>query len=115
MKKCQEEQVIPNAKNANEIQNISNSDLKTFLNDFQGNDKELCSKKFHGHNALTHTIITKFEDMEFVIPPHCKFFNCDVRTIKDVDLDDDYDLIVLDPPWWNKFIRRSRSFNKASG
>lgn len=100
-------------RNGSDVQRITNSEVKSFLNYFNA-DQSLDIEKFNGSNTLFHAIITSISELKFVIPPNSTFYNCDTRVIGDLELDNFYDLIVLDPPWWNKFIRRSRGFNKDS-
>lgn len=117
IKKCHEKEYLLDKEDVTEssaMQSITNSEMKSFLNEFDATDEKLDIKKFNGRNALSHSIITSISNLKFVIPPNSAFYNCDVRTMSDLKLDDFYDLIILDPPWWNKFIRRSRAFNSDS-
>lgn len=53
---------------------------------------------------------------EYIIPPNCIFFNKDINDIEDfMNNDIKYDVIVMDPPWRNKFIRRLNKHNPKKG
>ncbi|GLH06217.1 Uncharacterized protein GBIM_11711 [Gryllus bimaculatus] len=66
---------------------------------------------FQGCNNLSHPVIEKVNNERYVFPSMCRFFCQDVIKLKEilVPLNVKYDLIVLDPPWWNKYIRRKKS------
>ncbi|XKL61019.1 hypothetical protein PGB90_008076 [Kerria lacca] len=58
------------------------------------------------------------KDLKFFIPPHCTFYCCDINEIdkKIVNLRENlFDLILMDPPWWNKHIRRKNLNNIDEG
>lgn len=93
---------------------LSNQRAQTFLDTFRTEStystpiERLC-----GENAMSHSIMTSTNGNQYLIPPKCKFYNRDIRDIDGIDLaSQQYDLIVMDPPWWNKYIRRSRGFRK---
>jgi hypothetical protein len=52
-------------------------------------------------------IVKRIKNSDFLFPQNCKFYGKDVADMS-THLDEKYDLIVLDPPWWNKYIRRKR-------
>ncbi|KAI5707717.1 hypothetical protein M8J77_008335 [Diaphorina citri] len=75
---------------------------------------------FKGENKEDHVIFadirnpnTRVED-RFVLPPHCKFFNWDIRHLGKWRTSElcgprgKFDFVLLDPPWTNKFIRRKK-------
>lgn len=81
--------------------------------------KQLSAQKvidapLNGKNTLTDAILTNISDQTYLIPPNCTFTNSCVSRIKDI-ASDFYDFIVIDPPWWNKFIRRVRGSNRDEG
>lgn len=45
---------------------------------------------------------------QFLFPENCNFYAKDVTEMSQHLQDQKYDLILLDPPWWNKYIRRKR-------
>ncbi|KAK3908686.1 N(6)-adenine-specific methyltransferase METTL4 [Frankliniella fusca] len=65
---------------------------------------------FNGENTNDFAVLKRIGSELFVFPPHSKFFCRDVLEIKlNADLLGKFDLILLDPPWWNKYIRRKRA------
>lgn len=71
--------------------------------------------RLSGENTLPHSIImtSTTNDNQYLIPSKCKFYNRDIRNLDGIDLaSQQYDLIVIDPPWWNKYIRRSRGVRR---
>lgn len=92
----------------------SNDNAKSFL-DYYRTDPSFSKAihRLHGENTLPYSIITTTDGINFLIPPHCKFYNRDIRDLSGIDLTaGQHDLIVIDPPWWNKYIRRSRNTKK---
>uniref|UniRef100_A0AAG5DV69 Methyltransferase-like protein 4 n=1 Tax=Anopheles atroparvus TaxID=41427 RepID=A0AAG5DV69_ANOAO len=76
-------------------------------------DGERC---FRGQNASNCTVINEMDGETYLIPPSVKFINSSIdRFTEYVDEDEKFDLILLDPPWWNKYIRRVKAANYKSG
>lgn len=48
-------------------------------------------------------------DQPYLFPENCKFYCKNVSQLNEHLGDAKYDLIVLDPPWWNKYIRRKKA------
>jgi hypothetical protein len=67
--------------------------------------------RLHGANSLGQALITQVNSESYLVPAECKFFNYDVSEIQHkLDLlSCPFDLVLLDPPWWNKYIRRKRA------
>lgn len=67
--------------------------------------------RLHGENNLSQGLVTQVNNESYLIPAECKFFSYDVNDIEQkLDLlGHPYDLILLDPPWWNKYIRRKKA------
>lgn len=66
---------------------------------------------FDGGNANTNSIEVEFNKNTYFVPPTCRFYRGDVIEITQklkTNLDV-YDVIVLDPPWWNKHVRRKNA------
>ncbi|XP_012527481.1 N(6)-adenine-specific methyltransferase METTL4 [Monomorium pharaonis] len=69
----------------------------------------LKDENLYGSNDTDDTIVYKAHDKKYVFPRKCTFYSYDVRDIeKKMELDNQYDFILLDPPWWNKSIRRKK-------
>lgn len=80
---------------------------------------ELSNKVYEdsGKSILLNTIgenvgkarLIEINNCNFLFPENCKFYSKDVAEIERYLIDIKYDLILLDPPWWNKYIRRKRA------
>ncbi|XP_031369580.1 N(6)-adenine-specific methyltransferase METTL4 [Apis laboriosa] len=83
-----------------------------FYQDTFCNEKE----NFYGCNDMDIVITSELKEKRYVFPQKCKFYCYDVRDIaKKLDLNNQYDFILLDPPWWNKSIRRKKTrYSEAS-
>ncbi|XP_076462121.1 uncharacterized protein LOC143294630 [Babylonia areolata] len=66
------------------------------------------------HNS-TEASVVDVEGTSFVLPPRSQFLVSNLQDFCDhlwLELDEDgYDLIVLDPPWENKSVKRKKSYN----
>lgn len=60
-----------------------------------------------GGNGAKH-IVTAIQGSKYLFPQDCRFYCKDVSDINQHLIDEKYDFIVLDPPWWNKFVRRKK-------
>lgn len=67
-------------------------------------------KKFFGQNQNPTLHIAN----GFVFPPKCQFYCDDVLNMKKLG-DEKYDLIVLDPPWTNTYIKRKKKIKRDEG
>lgn len=67
--------------------------------------------RLHGENNLSQGLVTQVNNESYLVPAECKFFSYDVSEIEHkLDLlSCPFDLVLLDPPWWNKYIRRKRA------
>nr|CAD7587644.1 unnamed protein product [Timema genevievae] len=81
------------------------------------NSSKQSSSNFHGGNESCNAVISEVENKKYIIPANCRFFCYDVKYIEQNlhRLDRPFDLILLDPPWWNKYIRRKNLKNRKSG
>lgn len=80
---------------------------------------------FHGENPLTDVAVlstvsngSDVHEHKYVFPPETKFYCNDVRNMEQVfrsNNEEPFDLILLDPPWWNKFIRRRKRKQQEAG
>lgn len=77
-----------------------------FYQDTFHNEEE----NFYGSNDTDVAIISEANNKKYVFPKRCSFYCYDVRDItKKMELNNQYDFILLDPPWWNKSIRRKKT------
>ncbi|XP_031779278.1 N(6)-adenine-specific DNA methyltransferase METTL4 isoform X2 [Nasonia vitripennis] len=71
--------------------------------------------KFYGSNTKETPIIAEFQNEKYVFPEYSEFYCYDIRQIQEVfSFSKNFDLILLDPPWWNKSIRRKRKKHHES-
>ncbi|CAB0008170.1 unnamed protein product [Nesidiocoris tenuis] len=70
---------------------------------------------FSGGNSSTSPIVVKTFGRDYVIPPLCSFVCCDIGNINTELSGKTFDFILLDPPWWNKFIRRKKAKHSGKG
>ncbi|XP_058820178.1 N(6)-adenine-specific methyltransferase METTL4 [Topomyia yanbarensis] len=93
-----------------------NSKALELVNDFNKQDCYEPNTTFKGANPSNFAVICKFFNQSYLIPPHCRFFNSDISNLENLlDHNERFDLIVLDPPWWNKYIRRTKAVNGKIG
>lgn len=92
----------------------TNDRVKQFLDEWQTVE---CSyeSNFNGGNNSTNPVIYDYNGVSHIIPANCTFFNMDIQSVPLAYFDNQYDMVVMDPPWWNKYVRRSRKFNKDNG
>ncbi|XP_063241373.1 N(6)-adenine-specific methyltransferase METTL4 [Bacillus rossius redtenbacheri] len=88
----------------------NNLEARQAAESFYHKESKLLTGSFHGGNLGDVAVISSIQGDRYLIPPACKFFCYDVREIQKHRhlLDDSYDFILLDPPWWNKYIRRKK-------
>jgi N6-adenosine-specific RNA methylase IME4 len=70
----------------------------------------LFATQIKNKKKITTKII--FKKTEYIIPPNCSFMISDFNLLKDylIKLDMRFDLIVMDPPWENKSVKRSGKY-----
>ncbi|KAG8197170.1 hypothetical protein JTE90_011329 [Oedothorax gibbosus] len=66
---------------------------------------------FHNEKSLPR--LFKFAEEEYLLPPHSTFHLCDIKHIE-ILKGKKFDLIVLDPPWENKSVRRNKKYSTLS-
>lgn len=67
-------------------------------------------KTFYGENR--NQILHKANG--YVFPPECQFYCDDVVNLKKLG-EQKYDVILLDPPWTNKYIKRKKKIKQDEG
>ncbi|KAK9510384.1 hypothetical protein O3M35_005180 [Rhynocoris fuscipes] len=88
----------------------NNKLARTFVDNFFDTITEKYST-FQGGNTNNHSLIVNIDNGNYVIPPLCNFFSCEIHEINNKLQENKYDFILLDPPWKNKFIRRKKIKN----
>lgn len=77
------------------------------MNDFYDISND--SAVFHGENNLEIGKLTELNGAFYLIPPQCRFFNNKIESIKEIlppNEANNFDFIVIDPPWKNRYIKR---------
>ncbi|XP_044756726.1 N(6)-adenine-specific methyltransferase METTL4 [Coccinella septempunctata] len=69
--------------------------------------KDLVIVNAEGAN-IGPNIYRKICNGDYIFPENCEFFCRDTKEISQCLSTKKFDLILLDPPWWNKYIRRKR-------
>ncbi|KAL7296430.1 hypothetical protein TKK_0010438 [Trichogramma kaykai] len=91
---------------------INDSNLQSRLESkqfYQDSSVRKFNKNFNGVNAKNCAIVANFQNERYIFPKQCQFYSLDVRQLQSmIDLSNQYDFILLDPPWWNKSIRRKK-------
>ncbi|XP_071561403.1 N(6)-adenine-specific methyltransferase METTL4 [Temnothorax nylanderi] len=91
-----------NSFDNNEVARLAS--MKFYQDTYSVKDENL-----YGSNDTNDAIISKAHNKKYVFPRKCTFYCYDVRDIeKKMELSNQYDFILLDPPWWNKSIRRKK-------
>lgn len=65
----------------------------------------------NGHNENDFPIKLTIENAKYLFPPKCRFMSKNVKELQEWQekTKEVFDFIVMDPPWWNKYIRRKKS------
>ncbi|XP_055550283.1 N(6)-adenine-specific methyltransferase METTL4 isoform X2 [Wyeomyia smithii] len=110
-----EYQQLEERSKSNTIPN--NTKALELVNDFISSDSYDPETRFIGSNDSAFTVICNFFNQSYIIPPNCRFFNSNVSNIHSLLNPDEekFDFIVMDPPWWNKYIRRAKAANQRIG
>lgn len=72
--------------------------------------------QFRGANPTTEFQITTFDQQNYIIPPKTKFFNYNIEDLPKLLPElDTYDLLIMDMPWQNKYIKRLKKIKTSLG
>lgn len=72
--------------------------------------------QFHGSNQTNEFQTTQFSQKDFIIPPQTKFFNHKVEDLQKLLPElETYDVIIMDMPWHNKYIKRLKKVKSSLG
>jgi hypothetical protein len=84
----------------------------TFFNEICQMDPD----KFSGGNNSDRPILVNIKGNEYLIPNNSEFFCCDIsRLINSIPATNKFDFILMDPPWWNKYVRRRKKHQESAG
>jgi len=74
------------------------------VKDFKFDEHKIAGLNLVGSTAFTCEILNH----EFIIPGRTEYYCQNVEFLNDELSNKKFDLIVMDPPWWNKYIRRRK-------
>ena len=104
--------LIDEAKKLDLFVNVTSDYNKESLSESRKFYLETSSTKshYHGSNSKGVPIIENFQGQKYVFPQNCRFFCYNVGQMTEkLDVNTNkYDFILMDPPWWNKSIRRKK-------
>jgi hypothetical protein len=63
-------------------------------------------EEVHGNNALERPIFAAPQNV--LLPAKCEYHMCDIAKITDYCSNKTFDLIIMDPPWENKHVKRHK-------
>lgn len=88
--------------------NVENNEIavETAELAYEESGKALIMNAF-GSN-IDNAKMQQLNNFSFIFPQNCEFFCKDVLDMSMYLKNRLFDLIILDPPWWNKYIRRKR-------
>lgn len=70
--------------------------------------------QFRGANNTALYQNTKFTNEEYIIPPNTKFFNYNIEDLPKLLPElEKYDVLIMDMPWQNKYIRRLKKVKQS--
>lgn len=82
------------------------------------NTKGKLDGNYDGGNDSENAVAVTLEKEVYFIPPRCRFYNCSVEQMTNKfenTLHPMYDLILIDPPWPNKHIKRQNASSAYRG
>ncbi|XP_063991828.1 N(6)-adenine-specific methyltransferase METTL4 isoform X2 [Diachasmimorpha longicaudata] len=71
--------------------------------------------EFFGRNSRDQAVVESIKGVEYVFPENCEFYSHDVRNIGEMLEGREFDFVLMDPPWWNKFVRRTKDRMNETG
>lgn len=87
----------------------NNQAARAASDNFYAESASLRLGNFHGANETENPVIAEAGNQKFVLPGKSSFYAYDVRQIAEkLYPNQRYDFILMDPPWWNKFVRRKK-------
>lgn len=116
------EKLIESAKqNGHFVEILSNEDYiknniearefsSVFFSDICNVKLEKCS----GGNTSDLPVFASIHGQDYLIPNNSRFLCCDIQSLQLPD-SSKFDFALLDPPWWNKYVRRRKTKQKTGG
>ncbi|KAL0278523.1 UNVERIFIED_CONTAM: hypothetical protein PYX00_000329 [Menopon gallinae] len=92
----------------------SNTEARKIANNFYDNIR-YPDGSLRGENDNDEAVLETVGNDKYLFPKKCIFYSYDIKDINIHLKDALYHFILLDPPWWNKFIRRKRKANSNFG
>ncbi|KZS21149.1 Methyltransferase 4-like protein [Daphnia magna] len=92
--------------------NKSARDLVTqFLSSASGSKIQDFNLEMSCLNSLEHVIEKEINGETFILPPHSQFYKNDINYLDTLEKKSGctFSLIVMDPPWTNRFVKRKRN------
>lgn len=109
MERCFSRRLTPDDYRRN---NAENRDLVANLN-AQTRDQSILTR---GKNTSDSLKLETISDHKYLIPGRASFYVDDIKNFKhSFDLEDKFDVIVMDPPWENKHIKRINKRTNLDG
>ena len=71
--------------------------------------------EFYGGNNFEHGVKTELNGRVFIIPAQTRFHCRNIESIERHLKEQKFDVIVMDPPWRNKYIRRRKRKQAEAG
>ncbi|XP_049305298.1 N(6)-adenine-specific methyltransferase METTL4 [Bactrocera dorsalis] len=101
------EEILQRLKQCKQFENHTDNSFPRYWEEITIEDFPI----FNGVNKTDTFQRCQFGALSYLIPPNCEFFNCNVEELTKLlpqlmPNSVGYDLIVMDPPWRNKYIRR---------
>lgn len=76
----------------------------------------ITSQPFNGGNSNILPVTAECNNEMYIFPPGCRFYCGNVKNLaSSLSEGVKFDFILLDPPWWNKYIRRRKLKDPCSG
>lgn len=90
--------------------------VDSFLSSIPGAKFEDVILELSDKNDTDSVVEKQYYEEHFLLPPHSTFFKLDVAKLSIlVEVQQTFPLIVIDPPWTNRFVKRKRRFDDNKG
>ncbi|XP_063366743.1 N(6)-adenine-specific methyltransferase METTL4 [Cydia amplana] len=92
----------PAKSSSTEVRDLAQKLFEATVFDHQG---------INGGNNFGSALICTIKDNQYLIPSNCRFYCGCVKEQCEKLNGSKFDIVVADPPWWNKYIRRLKHAN----